>query len=470
MKHDKICLIIAIFMFTFIHNLCFAIDPVVDIKANGSDGPVSIKSDDILLIQLSLDPGDYSDMESDWWLAGLYEDNLFYYDLMENEWLLSSDLPVTYSGELLPFENIEVEDNSFMISSYTYFFGIDIDMNSILDYDSFYYDSVEVEVFLAEEDVDNGEPYIVVYKPSAACIGNTLFSDTHDLQHPAIVEVNMSGEILWKYEIPEDLKEGGIIGLDVERLENDRILFNLSNSGIYEIDRAGNVVWSYSVSQNSHDTDRLSNGNTIYVFGNDDGIDDTQIREVDTDGNLVWSWSAKDYFYNDSLKDIYRQGWTHANAVTRLINGNTLISLRNFDRTVEVDAEGGPVWSFDWRTLGGEVTDPHEPEIQVDDNLLVCMQRESPYRAVEINRTTGEVVWSYANDDLRTARDCDRLSNGNTLIVAVLENGSDSDFSDDESVILEITTDGEIVWQLQLKNSYTGQDPGFFYKAERICE
>ena len=53
--------------------------------------------------------------------------------------------------------------------------------------------------------------------------------------------------------------------------------------------------------------------------------------------------------------------------------------------------------------------------------------------------------------------------------MAVLENGTESDLDDDESVIIEVTPAGEIVWQLQLKNYLVGKSPGNFYKAERLC-
>jgi len=306
-----------------------------------------------------------------------------------------------------------------------------------------------------------------VYDSTKACNGTTILSDTHDSANPRIIEVDMQGRITWEYRIPDELNVGAFVGLDAELLENGDILFTVSGKGIYEIDRSGVIVWSHADPQVSHDADRLSNGNTLYNYGNDDTKDDAQAKEVNAAGELVWSWFARDTSLGDTYGDISRGGWTHANAVTRLSNGNTLVSLRNFDQTVEVAQDGSIVWSFDWTSLGGGSTDPHEPEIQSNGNLLVCMQRESPYRAVEINRSTGEIVWSYADSDLRTARDCDRLPNGNTLIVAVLENGTNDDFDDDESVILEVSQAGEIVWRLRLKDTLIGQSPGVFYKAQR---
>lgn len=176
---------------------------------------------------------------------------------------------------------------------------------------------------------------------------------------------------------------------------------------------------------------------------------------------MVWSWSARADFDKAPYADIFREGWTHANAVIRRSNGNTLISLRNFNLTVEVDPAGEVVWSFDWSMLGGD--DPHEPELLSNDHLLICLQHDAPNQVVEIDRATGEVVWDFHLAGLRTARDCDRLPNGNTLIQAVLSEG-------DDSIIFEVTPEREIVWQLKLKDTPASGSPGWFYKAQRVCE
>lgn len=188
---------------------------------------------------------------------------------------------------------------------------------------------------------------------------------------------------------------------------------------MYEIDRNGNNVWSYLDEKVSHDADRLPNGNTLVVWGGRDEIRDAQVKEINPKGKTVWAWYAKDHFYKPPFKDIYREGWTHVNAVTRLPNGNTIISLRNFDLTVEVDPRGSVVWSFDWKPFGNN---PHEPEIQPNGNILIAVHRHPEWdMAIEIDRKTGEVVWQFTKPRMRITRDVDRLPNGNTLIVAGTE-------------------------------------------------
>ncbi|MCP4251503.1 MAG: PQQ-binding-like beta-propeller repeat protein [bacterium] len=309
-------------------------------------------------------------------------------------------------------------------------------------------------------EVAAGEVYVDLYDADRTCEGTTYLPDLHDPANPRIIEVDMQGNVVWEYVIPDHLKEYRDPGMDVEVLSDERILFVLPRHGIYEIERDVTVVWSHLDDRISHDADRLPDGNTIYVWGGPDQKDDAQVKEVTPEGELVWSWYAKDWFDEAPYADVYRDGWTHTNAVTRLPSGNTVISLRNFNLTVEVDREGEPVWSYDWSTLGGD--DPHEPETLPDDHLLICLQHVTPHQVVEIDRATGEVVWEYYLDGLRTARDSDRLPNGNTLIQAVLSEG-------DDSIIFEVTPEGETVWQLKLQDTPATSSPGWFYKAQRAC-
>lgn len=310
---------------------------------------------------------------------------------------------------------------------------------------------------------------VSVYNLEKAYEGTTLFTDGHDSENPRVIEVNMSGGIVWEYVIPKELINGSLVGFDAELLQNGNILIVLSNSGLYEVDRNGNIVWSYSDAKVSHDADRLPNGNTLVVFGNNDGKSDAQVKEVDSSGKIVWQWFAKDVYGNSKYKDIKMQGWTHANAVQRLNDGTTMVSLRNFYLTTVVDKNGKIVKEFDWISFGKD-TDPHEPEIYEDSNtLLVCLQNDAPYVAVEIDMNTKKTLWTYSNNRLRTARDCDKLPNGNVLIVAVDNGGtSGTNMQDNVSTIIELTPAGETVWRLDLKNFPVGNGPGWFYKAQRI--
>lgn len=128
--------------------------------------------------------------------------------------------------------------------------------------------------------------YVDVYHSDRAYPGTTLLADNHNLRRPRIIEVNMLGEIIWEYIVPEHLRQYTNPGFDVELLPNNNILFILPGNGVYEVDRKGNIVWSYLDEKVSHDADRLPNGNTLIVGS-------TKIVEVTSKGGIVWQLGLK---------------------------------------------------------------------------------------------------------------------------------------------------------------------------------
>lgn len=315
------------------------------------------------------------------------------------------------------------------------------------------------------------EPGYVVesYDPSKAYNGTTLFAD-HNPTNLRVVQVNMQGDKVWEYMIPTNWAENMGAGFDAELLTNGNILIVLSGHGLIEINRSGDIAWSNMDAQVSHDADRLPNGNTIYIYGDNDAATSAVVKEVLPSGELVWAWYATNeytvwpYF---PYTNVYRGGWTHCNAATRMDDGNTLINLRNFDLTILVDTNGHTVWSYDWTNLyAGEFPigyDPHDPELVTTNRMLVCLQWESPYQVAELDRFGGTSIWAYARAGLRTTRDADRLPNGNTLIVGVMTQM-------ENSVMFEVTPESNIVWQLRMTNRSTAGSPGWFFKAQRISD
>lgn len=322
-------------------------------------------------------------------------------------------------------------------------------------------DTVEVESdSVGQEALPEGKEdpdiSVEVYDPERAFNGTTLFADIHDADNPRIVEVNMLGEVVWEYEVPDDLKEYGNPGFDVEWVpETDTVLFMLPRYGVCEVDRDGNLVWSYRDTRVTHDADRLDNGNTLVVNGNDD-FGDEQVKEINPEGEVVWSWYARDHFRGAEYRELFDHGWTHTNAAVRMDNGHTLISPRNFDMLVEVDEQGSVV-----RTIGeGILVAAHDPEVLDNGNVLVANHIDPPNWAVEIDPETGEVVWEFGGSEWENqlVRDADRLPNGNTMLTGT-------------SAIAEVTPEGEVVWQLRLEGeglAGPGAHTVGMYKAERI--
>jgi len=300
--------------------------------------------------------------------------------------------------------------------------------------------------------------YVDINEPEMTCNGTTLLPDNHNPERPRVIEVNMLGEIVWEYVLPDSLKQYTNPGFDVELLPDNNILILCPGMGVYEIDRNGSIVWSYLDDKVSHDADRLPNGNTLVVYGNEDQISDAQVKEINPEGEIVWSWYARDHFYTEPYEDIYNQGWTHTNAAIRLENGDTLISPRNFNFLVEVNPEGEVV-----EIIGdGILHYQHDPEVLSNGNVLVANPHFTPEEVVEIDSETGEIIWRFVMPDSSTwpIRDANRLPIGNTLITGTTQ-------------IVEVTADGQIVWRLRLRDiTFPTPEEGSrlgFYKAERIC-
>ena len=300
-----------------------------------------------------------------------------------------------------------------------------------------------------------------IINPEKIAPGTTLVGDLHDLTQPRIVEVNRLGEIVWKYDIPGELKEYTNPGFSAVPLQNGNILAAFPRNGVYEINRTTKaIVWKFIDSKASHDAERLWNGNTLVVDGGygRDTMEDAQVREINPQGQVVWSWYAKDEFNRAPYNVITNNEWTHTNAASRLENGNTLVSLRNFNLVAEVDKNGKLV-----RTIGeGVMRQQHDPEELPNGNILFANPGRPP-QAVEID-TSGKIVWSYLIPQdtpfaSASTRDADRLQNGNTLITAA-------------NRLIEVTPQGDIVWQFRLKDiQFISEDDAKsrgFYKAIRI--
>lgn len=298
---------------------------------------------------------------------------------------------------------------------------------------------------------------ITIFDASRVSFGTTIFADLHDSSKPRIIEINLLGEIVWEYYIPKDLIDYINPGLDVEVLANNNVLYVLPHKGVYEINRDGKLIWSHLDTKISHDADRLVNGNTIYTWAKDE-FNDYQVKEVDKNGNIVWQWRAKEKYF-EKYRRVYNEGWTYTNAVTRLDNGSTVLSLRNFNLTIEINTDNEVVLAYEWRKYGNNVR-PYDPEVS-ENTLLIALQNEAIYPIVEIERENGEALWSFSYPGLRSVVDADQLDNGNILVVGVLHN-------QDASVILEITREKKIVWQLKLLNNPVNGRESWFYKAQRL--
>lgn len=294
---------------------------------------------------------------------------------------------------------------------------------------------------------------VSIHNSDKAYQGTTFF--VYKYVDPDILyEVDMEGNVVWKLELPDSM---GSNQTEAELLPDNTILLINQSVGIFRMDRNGTILWQHRDPKVSHDADLLSNGNILYVYGMGDAKGDTIVKEITPAGQRIWGWVPSEYFDYSPYSEIdpsQQHGWAHANSVTRLQNGNTLISIRNFNMIVIVNTAGIPV-----DTIADAVKSPHDPQVLDNGNILVAHQTPDYHAAIELEYQTNDFIWEFgftSKDDF-PVRDANLLPNGNILITGAKR-------------IIEVTRDNEIVWQLELTDPITpGHGPSQgFYKAVRL--
>jgi hypothetical protein len=111
--------------------------PSPDIKANGSDGPVTITQSDNLSVTVELDAGDNSGENADWWVVADTPFGWYYYNLSTG-W--QPGITCTYQGPLFDLSPFEVLNMSGLpVGCYTFYFGVDLNMNCVIDSPIYYW-------------------------------------------------------------------------------------------------------------------------------------------------------------------------------------------------------------------------------------------------------------------------------------------------------------------------------------------
>ena len=121
-------------------------DPVPVIKANAQDGSVTVSSGTPVSISISLDPGNLSGQDADWWLVKIGPDGNFYYFDLNTGSMLQGLVP-TYQGALFGLGTTQLLNSSNLTAgTHIFYFAADMNMNGSLDTSSLYYSSVNVSV------------------------------------------------------------------------------------------------------------------------------------------------------------------------------------------------------------------------------------------------------------------------------------------------------------------------------------
>ncbi len=151
-------------------------------------------------------------------------------------------------------------------------------------------------------------------------------------------------------------------------------------------------------------------------------LTDDALLEVDREGQIVWQYVGEMAF---------------PHSAERLPDGTTLVSDTANDRVFRVNEAGQVVWtSDDWGGSSGTLSDgshlryPNDAELLENGNLLITDRNND--RVIEVT-PEGQVVWQYGV--LNRPHNADRLPNGNTLIC-----------NSEDNVVVEVNPAGKVVW------------------------
>jgi hypothetical protein len=292
-----------------------------------------------------------------------------------------------------------------------------------------------------------------------------------------------------------------------ELLPNGDLMVDNYDAGLEVLDPKGNRLWLWEGNYH-HDFHVVGDDEIAFlVYRNEPPVPElyapgyvpTEMRNdvamgIDRSGKVLWEFPLLDHI--QELHDLaglplpmrfarlgaegqfveYAQGdWTHTNTLEvlpetplgrrdpRFRAGNILLSFRSLDIIAVADIEKDAiVWAWGLGELDGQ----HQPTMTPEGTLLLFDNGTTRgwSRVMEIDPPTGALLWKYENraDFFSAYRSgAQRLPNGNTLIA-----------ESDAGRILEVTHQGEIVWEYH--NPYLGLGSGVqgrhVYRATRYTD
>ncbi|MCA9043364.1 MAG: aryl-sulfate sulfotransferase [Planctomycetaceae bacterium] len=328
---------------------------------------------------------------------------------------------------------------------------------------------------------------IVRSETAQSFAGYTLYSSGDSA---AVVALNNDGEVVHRWDAPfskvwktaphmsRKVPDNAIYIRRFHPFENGDVLALYETTtttpfgcGLARLDVQGNPIWTFN-DHTHHDLDVGDDGR-IYVLTQAlllephptfRQIGGAQVEEfvsvVSPDGKELKKISlfdlvGKSGILRGDITSVDLSGdILHSNTV-RLVGpgfashyetvsaGDVMICLRNMNLAVIVNLEKEEIV---WATSGPWHL-PHDPTPMEDGTILAfdnlfTWGTEIRSRIVQFDPATHELKWSFSGDDkthplLSNIRSCQqRLPNGNTLI-------TESDFGR----LLEVTLDGEVVWE-----------------------
>ncbi|EPC00832.1 hypothetical protein L861_13660 [Litchfieldella anticariensis FP35 = DSM 16096] len=336
-------------------------------------------------------------------------------------------------------------------------------------------------------DERRSEKGVTIHEPGLAQDGLTLYTSGNA---PAAYLIDMNGDVVHEWRRPfSEIWQEGVGSIEKPRpdefvhMRNARALPNGDLIALYEgngdtpygygvvkLDRDSNVIWSYP-GRTHHQLDIAPDGK-IYVLTHEvvddevdvlgkqprledflvvlspDGEELQKTRLLTTLGQSKYARMLEsvpgrtlwDPLHNNTVEYIDRQ---KARNFAFGEEGQVLVSFRALHVIAVFDPE---TEDFTWATRGPWDAQ-HDPDILPNGNILLFDNRgnqneaEGESRILELDPQTMEIVWQYRGTAeqpfaSQIRGDQQRLANGNTLIT-----------ESDGGRLLEVTPEGEIVWE-----------------------
>ncbi|MBT3294402.1 MAG: hypothetical protein HN919_10565 [Verrucomicrobia bacterium] len=332
-----------------------------------------------------------------------------------------------------------------------------------------------------------------LYKPAACSGGYNLIGASGSVKL-----VNMNGEVVHTWPVDPEGKKGFIHRARL--LPNGQLMLLFGGKDIAghvaEFDWDGTEAWSYTPANGAHHDFWPTDRGSVFLLccipvppeyaatitdpqRREGGVSGDELIEVSREGEVIWRWLQHEHMDVNQCNQIPANlnwmggagnntvaDWTHTNTIQELPEnqwydggdarfkpGNILQSLRQLDTISIIDRDSGEVvWAYTGDYNGG-LSGQHEPHmiekglpgaghIIVFDNgasPLVDLAHCGCSYVLEINPSDNSLVWVYDDAHRFFARftaNCQRLPNGNTLILESLCRR-----------LFEVTPEKEIVWE-----------------------
>jgi len=255
--------------------------------------------------------------------------------------------------------------------------------------------------------------------------------------------------------------DGGVTGIyngtaqgrwwvyDVDSMANGNFLLSSTEPGISIVEELDPVTGEavatgeFEGVHDSHDADLINGDELLMNDMSKEGEDGVIVYNL-TREEITWEYQFSTYpdLYPEAGGGNYSEDWTHNNDVEQIEEGVFTVSVRSFDQAVAINrSTKGLEWTLGEDDNYDVLNEQHNPDYIESENgtatLLVANSLND--RVVEYARTDDgwEQTWVARGGGFDEPRDADRLPNGNTLV---------ADRRGDR--IVEITPEGEVVWEL----------------------